>query len=55
LPDSGETVAIAEKETKKDDKEIKKAIEKNIEKVEQKATKNLEASKISALKSIVAR
>jgi len=54
-PDSGEAVAIAEKDIKKDDKDIKKATEKNIEKVEQKATKDLEASKISALKSIVAR
>jgi len=47
-------VAIAEKDTKKDDKEIKKATEKNIKKVEQKATKNLEACKTDALESIVA-
>lgn len=49
----GEAVtAIAEKDTK-DDKEIKKATEKKVE-VEQKTTKDLEASKTGGLESIVA-
>jgi len=51
---SGEAVAIAEKDTEKDNKEIKKTTEKNIEKVEQKATKDLESSKTDTLESIVA-
>lgn len=46
-PDDGEVVlAITEKDSKKNDKEIKKATGKKIEKVEQKTTKDLEASKI---------
>lgn len=54
-PDGGEAImAIADKDTKKDDKEIKKATEKNVEKIEQKTTKNLEASKIGTLESVVA-
>ncbi|TGZ54956.1 Clustered mitochondria protein [Temnothorax longispinosus] len=53
-PDDGEAVlAITEKDSKKNDKEIKKATEK-VEKVEQKTTKDLEASKIGALESGVA-
>lgn len=49
-PDGGEAVmAITEKDTKKDDKEIKK-----VEKVEQNTTKDLEASKTDALESGVA-
>ncbi|KAL6258455.1 hypothetical protein P5V15_010411 [Pogonomyrmex californicus] len=56
-PDNGEAVkAIAEKDAKKDDKEIKKAstMEKKVEKVEQKTTKHLEASKDSVVESVEA-
>ncbi|XP_011646546.1 clustered mitochondria protein homolog [Pogonomyrmex barbatus] len=56
-PDNGEAVkAIAEKDAKKDDKEIKKAstMEKKVEKVEQKTTKHLEANKDSVVESIEA-
>lgn len=53
-PDSGEAVtAIAEKDTKKDDKEIKKAPTTE-KKIEQKITKDLEANKVNTLESVVA-
>lgn len=52
-PDSGEAVtAIAEKDIKKDDKEIKKTSTTQ-KKVEQKATKDLETSKADVLESVV--
>ncbi|XP_011862230.1 PREDICTED: clustered mitochondria protein homolog [Vollenhovia emeryi] len=54
-PDGGEAVtAIADKDTKKDDKEIKKSTEKKVEKIEQKTTNDLEASKTDVLESDVA-
>ena len=53
-PDGSEAImAIAEKDTKKNDKETKKTTEKNDVKVEQKA-KDLETSKTDTLESVVA-
>ncbi|XP_012056123.1 PREDICTED: clustered mitochondria protein homolog isoform X2 [Atta cephalotes] len=53
-PDGSEAImAIAEKDTKKNDKETKKTTEKNDVKIEQKA-KDLETSKTDTLESIVA-
>ncbi|KYM76065.1 hypothetical protein ALC53_13550 [Atta colombica] len=53
-PDGSEAImAIAEKDTKKNDKETKKTTEKNDVKVEQKA-KDLETSKTDTLESAVA-
>jgi len=53
-PDGSEAImAIAEKDTKKNDKETKKTTEKNDVKIEQKA-KDLETSKTDTLESVVA-